>query len=210
MIQHLEQRTKGFFFVPLFVRPDIQCRRLAHVFSYIIMIVGGKSCFCRSLWPQRTLYMSALITVSISLSLCVSHSANICLSSYFFSLSAFLTVSFTFSSSLLCTDTGTSFNMSLPSAVTQFECQGWNVSPLINWPCSTFNRVAASACACKLVFRDQGWLIFTSRRRGQSSRFKGWVSLAHIFLIILYNSAPVDLLTTLHSWLYFVQSLWFG
>ena len=183
------------------------------------MIVTGKSCFCSRLWPQRTLYMSALITVciSLSLSLCVSHFASVCLSSFFsVSLSVLLTVSFTFSSSLVClagkkiTDAGTSFNMSLPSVVTQFECQGWDVSPLINWPCSTFKRVAASVCACTLVFRDQGWLIFTSRRRGQSSQFKGWVNLAHIFLTILHNSAPVDLLMILQSCLYFVCSLWFS
>lgn len=52
-----------------------QCSWSVKVSCCNIMKVGGMSrfCVCGRLKPQRTLYMSALITVCISLSLCLSY-----------------------------------------------------------------------------------------------------------------------------------------
>lgn len=69
---------------PACVSARAQSSWCVQVSCYSIMKVGGMSrfCVCGRLKPQRTLYMSALITVCISSSLSVSvlHFTNICLS----------------------------------------------------------------------------------------------------------------------------------
>lgn len=176
-------------------------------------------CACGRLRPQRTLYMSALITVCISLSL------SVCLIylpiQHFFisaataALSPLSDVAFTFSSSSLSLmerrEKGQTQEASLLSAVLHSNAKAeifmlWLIGSAL------LKRVATGACACKLVFRDQGWLILHYEDEGKLEDLKGWVNL--LTFIILYNSAPFlkysRPLDNITSSLYGVQSLWFA
>lgn len=93
------------------------------------------------------------------------------------------------------TDIRTSLNVSLLSALTHYNAM---VEIFLLWLIGSalLKRVATSACACKLVFRDQGWLILHYEDEGELD-LKGWVNLVHIlfsFYIyiykILYKSVP--------------------
>ncbi len=57
-----------------------------------------------------------------------------------------------------------------------------------------------SACACKLVFRDQGWLVLHYEEEGELEDLRMSQRCSH-FLKILYNTASVlstvDFLTIL-------------
>lgn len=179
---------------------DIQCRRSATVSCYGILIVQGKSRFCACEATEDLVHVCSYHSLHLPLSMSLSYISpisarpavlyllqNSLYSNSYLSLSCFFHVFHFFTASLCLMERRrgrnrhkNSFKCAFAVCVYSFQPYGWGFSALINRHRSAY-KSGNECMSCKLVFRDQGWLILYYKEEGELEELKGWVNLVHTF-----------------------------